>query len=46
MDDAEKKRDKELKPDDLLKIKGGIADLRNAPREKTVDISDNTKSKI
>ena len=44
--DIDKKQDGRLKPDDLLKVKGGIADLRKAPREKTVDISDDTKSKI
>ena len=45
MENPKKKEDK-LKLDDLLKVKGGIADLRNTPREKVVEISDDTKSKI
>ena len=36
----------QLKKEDLLKIKGGIGSLRDAPRETTTEISDNTKSKI
>ena len=46
MENKEKKQDDKLSPADLLKVKGGIANLRKTPREITVDISDDTKSKI
>ena len=40
-----KEHSNELSLEELEAVTGGIADLRGAPREQVVEISDNTKSK-